>query len=144
MTFPYGVKSWATKNLLRMVGYCPVVYGMPCIEDHTLSRGAPASLSNYATYTCAWARMAFHESSTSSLDAWASTTTMCDCALMPTLLQALFKGPAPNPCKDAGLAARLDHHTLATCPNNEPQFKRIAVLEDQAEVEISLQCFEGI
>ena len=68
---------------------------------------------------------------------------MRDCALMLTLLQALFKRPTPNPCNDAGLAARLDHHTLATCPNNEPQFERVAVLEDQAEVEISLQCFEG-
>ena len=104
------------------VDYCPVVYGMPCSEDRTLSRGAPASLSNYATYTPAWEQTAFHVSSTSSLEAWASTTRMRDCALMPTLLQALFKRPAPNPCKDAGLAARLDHHTPATCSNNESQF----------------------
>ena len=26
------------------VEYCPVVYGMSCIEDHNVSRGAPASL----------------------------------------------------------------------------------------------------
>ena len=47
--------------------YCLVVYGMPCIEDQ--SRGAPASLPNYATDTPAWQQMAFHASSTSSLEA---------------------------------------------------------------------------
>ena len=38
----------------------------------------------------------------------------------------------------------LPVRTLATCPNNEPQFKRLVLLEDQGEIEISFQCFEGI